>query len=69
MGELQYALDKAKNNSPGIDEVTAVLLRNLPDNMIVDLLYIINESFYTGYVGTYFMENRNCNTYSEARQI
>ena len=43
MEELCIAIGSAKNNSSGLDEVTAMLLRSLPDNMIVELLYIINE--------------------------
>ena len=50
MDELQYAVEIAKSKSPGIDEITAVLLKNLPVNMMNELLSIINESFNTGYV-------------------
>ena len=48
--ELLFAIRSAKNSSPGLDQVTAILIKNLPDNMILELLDIINESYNTGYV-------------------
>ena len=56
MEELRIAIGSAKNNSPGLDEVTAMLLRSLPDNMIVELLYIINELQYR--ICTHLMKNK-----------
>ena len=50
MEELVFAINTAKNKASGLDDVTAVLLKNLPMNMISQLLNIMNESYMTGYI-------------------
>ena len=48
--ELEYALATCKNRSPGIDDIPNILLKNLPQNILLEILSLFNQSFKTGHI-------------------
>ena len=46
--EVKYALSSSQDKSPGIDDIPNSLLRSLPDSVLIELVYLFNQSFNTG---------------------
>ena len=52
MSELKIAISKVKNTSPGEDNIPYILIKNLPEYILNEYLYIINYAFNVGYFPT-----------------
>ena len=48
ISELKLAISKVKNTAPGEDNIPYILIKNLPEEVLYDFLYLLNYSFHLG---------------------
>ena len=48
--ELQYTLRTCQDKSPGLDDIKNSMLKNIPYNVLLELLALFDQSFQTGHI-------------------